>query len=212
MSGLHDVLAGFICLLLVPLGASLYLRERERSPRDLFLGSMLGQLFSLTAALLYMSFRGRLLSALRFGREVFLAILLTSVASFLITTLISLIKRESEEPIGEMAKSVRISILAASALVIAPLTEELMFRGLIMLGMAELLGNLNALLLSSLVFAVSHAKVVSIRLIPAIFVQGLIFGLPVTAVRSLIPSIVAHSFGNLPGVILTWKKGYEGQG
>ena len=202
--GLNDILVGFICLSLVPLVASLYLR-RFGKPNEIFKASMLGQLLALVTALLYLYFEDRLLLIFRIEGRGWIAFLLTPIATVSLTSLISLLKKDMEGPLGQVVKNVRMSVLAASALILAPITEELMFRGLIQWGMTGLVGKFPALIFSSLLFALSHAKIIELKLIPLVFVQGVMLGLPVAVVQSLSPSILAHSTANLPGVLLAYR-------
>jgi membrane protease YdiL (CAAX protease family) len=87
-------------------------------------------------------------------------------------------------------------LLAAS--VIAPVCEETFFRGYIITAMKRSVGAPAAILVSSVLFALSHGNLTV--LLPILLV-GLIFGVAFWRTGSLVPSIVAHSVLNAVGFI-----------
>jgi len=89
-----------------------------------------------------------------------------------------------------LATAVGTLVLAA---LVAPVLEEVLFRGIVFNGLRAHWGGWVAALVSSLLFALGHdpAKM------PATFVAGLIFTLFYTQSGSIIPSILAHAAGNI---------------
>lgn len=78
-------------------------------------------------------------------------------------------------------------------LVIAPIAEEIMFRGLILKTIAPF-GKTLAIVLSSLLFGLMHGN---IQQFFGAFVIGIMFAVIDIKCGSIIPSIIAHSFNNL---------------
>ena len=104
-------------------------------------------------------------------------------------------------------------LLALTLLVLAPVSEELVFRGFLLYPTMESLGPLAALLVTSAVFAALHSSMMPKEALPAIFAVGAILGLSVIRWGSLLPSMVSHSVLNLQGLLLLWRLGRgEGSG
>lgn len=78
--------------------------------------------------------------------------------------------------------------------VIAPLTEELFFRGVILRGLMKRYRLAPAIIVSSLLFALTHAN--PWQFFPPLVV-GLYFGWWCVKTRSLWPGLVGHAFYNL---------------
>ncbi len=77
--------------------------------------------------------------------------------------------------------------------IVAPLTEECLFRGVILQGFRQHYRVLPAVLLSSLLFAIIHLN--PWQLIDA-FLLGLLFGWLTVATGSLLPGICSHAAAN----------------
>lgn len=85
---------------------------------------------------------------------------------------------------------------------VAPLTEEALFRGLLLRGFERRYGLWPALVLSSSLFALFHLNVW--QALPA-FLAGLYLGWIYLATRSLWPSMLVHSvFNGLPVFLAAW--------
>lgn len=92
--------------------------------------------------------------------------------------------------------------LLATAIIIPPLTEEIMARGYNRLRMVESYGPMGGVILTGLIFALTHTKFISAEPILAISMVMLIIGsiswtYVVHKTGSLIPSIVAHAMTNV---------------
>jgi membrane protease YdiL (CAAX protease family) len=93
---------------------------------------------------------------------------------------------------------------AVQAVVLAPLMEELVYRGILQPTLVKGIGAGRALVLASAVFALAHGSLEPQGL-PALFVLGLALGYASYRTRSLVAPIVAHAAFNgvmLVGVML----------
>lgn len=101
---------------------------------------------------------------------------------------------------GQMLYVVSISFAPA-------LAEELAFRGIILGGMRKY-GNMNAVIISSLLFALMHGNM---RQIPFTFVFGIAMGIATVLSNSIWPAVVAHFLNNFFAAMLgvAGQHGYE---
>ncbi len=81
----------------------------------------------------------------------------------------------------------------AALVVVAPLTEEFLFRGLILRGFLRCYGARKAILASALLFGAFHLN--PWQFLPATVV-GVLFGWWFSQLRSLVPGIVGHALFN----------------
>lgn len=112
---------------------------------------------------------------------------------------------------GEMTDTIGKSVIAyiAAIYIIAPITEELVFRGLIMTDLRKVMKAFPAVLISAILFGAIHLMTGSIiTAIHAMF-GGLIFGLAYEKTGSLFTAIAAHLAGNLGGLIPSLLNGLE---
>lgn len=79
----------------------------------------------------------------------------------------------------------------------AAISEELLFRGVILTGLAHRLGRGMAILLSALMFTVMHGL-----LLPNYFVAGAVLGFVALTTRSILVPISIHFFHNLTALLL----------
>lgn len=118
----------------------------------------------------------------------------------------SLVKGE-EEGIRRRVDQVRQRVGPAGValfVVIPPLCEELLFRGVFFRGLIRGAGPFRALLYSALLFAVMHQTVVQITLMTFL---GLYFGAVVWLTGSLWAGVLAHAINNAAVLILTLRYG-----
>lgn len=90
----------------------------------------------------------------------------------------------------------------------APLTEELLFRGLILRALEKDLGIYVAIIGSTLLFALPHAQAgatggETIVLLAGIATIGLILGIATVRLDRLGPAIIGHFFFNAFGTLMT---------
>ena len=88
----------------------------------------------------------------------------------------------------------------ASTVVVAPLTEELLFRGLILRGFLSHYSKSKSVLASAILFAIMHQS--PWRFI-APLILGVILGWWFVQTRSLIPCFLGHALGNAFQLILS---------
>jgi hypothetical protein len=88
------------------------------------------------------------------------------------------------------------------SVVVAPIVEELLFRGLLYGTLRRWLAPAPAALLSAAVFAVAHGY--GVVGFAAVFTSGVLWAVAYERTRSLLPSILAHAAGNLlaTGIVL----------
>ncbi len=85
--------------------------------------------------------------------------------------------------------------------VIVPICEELLFRGLLLRGLNHTYGAVPALLVSSILFGLSHLRLPT-AILPAI-VAGLILGLIALRTSSIWPPVALHAAVNAVPVVIS---------
>lgn len=90
-----------------------------------------------------------------------------------------------------------------TVLLIAPIVEETVFRGLIMTKLRQFFSIPSSIIISALLFGVIHIMAGGFITVLHAFLGGLIFSMTYEKTKSLIPTIVAHIFGNLGGIAYT---------
>lgn len=126
------------------------------------------------------------------------------LAQFVVNPIvISLVERVKGAPVEtprqiDFARpgAVVLTITGISVIVIAPLVEEMFFRGFLYRGLRRWASPGGAAVISSVIFAGTH---VIPLIMPAIFVLGLVLSRLVERRDSLVPSIVAHAAFNAVG-------------
>ncbi|PIE01337.1 MAG: hypothetical protein CSA81_12195 [Acidobacteria bacterium] len=98
-----------------------------------------------------------------------------------------------------MNNPVSASVMILLSCLIAPIWEEFLFRGLIFKTMAHSMTRLEALLWSSLVFALFHPT----NYLPLVFTMGFCLGLIYMRSRNLLAPVVAHVLWNLTNLLMT---------
>jgi len=94
-------------------------------------------------------------------------------------------------------------LLVAAAAVAAPVAEEVIFRGILLPGLAGHMRAGKALLLSSAIFALFHVPTHGVAAVgPGML--GLVFGWARLRTGGLTAPIVLHGINNLAVVLLTW--------
>ena len=102
------------------------------------------------------------------------------------------------EPVFEKASPLYSALML---LLIAPLVEELIFRGLILYGLKDYTGDFIAAIASSLFFAILHYTSTPIPLLFVIFLDGFLLSYFVLKWRNLLPLIIAHTLINLQALL-----------
>ncbi len=98
------------------------------------------------------------------------------------------------EGFGELA------VLFVKYVILSAVLEELLFRG-VFISSLRVYGNGFAVIVSALVFALSHTAVSSV---PSAFLFGLFFGFLFVKTNSLVPSIIFHLINNAAAFLLQY--------
>lgn len=104
-----------------------------------------------------------------------------------------------------------IILLGFVVLILMPVGEEVLFRGIAYIGFAGRFGRTKGILLSALLFAILHGYIRNFAPsvlggIP-IFLMGVILAWLLIRTRSLIPCIITHSLVNLIWLVIWFGKG-----
>jgi sodium transport system permease protein len=141
---------------------------------------------------------------------------LSDLGNWLLTSFPELRKRLTETtPLAELMEAVQRGQgpsgwawpLALVVVVLAPVCEELAFRGFILTGLRQRFHPWTAILLSSFLFAASHLNV--FQMVPT-FILGVILGVVATRSRSILPGILLHLLYNGLFVASVAFPGYAG--
>lgn len=92
------------------------------------------------------------------------------------------------------------AVFALTAIVIAPVTEEIIFRRVIFSFLASKSSRIGSVLLCSLIFALIH---VNLKNLPALFVLGIVFQFLMIWRKSLYPAIIMHMTNNLAAILMS---------
>lgn len=101
-----------------------------------------------------------------------------------------------------------VILLGFVMVILMPVAEEILFRGIAYIGLAGRFGQTKGIVLSALLFAVLHGYIRSfvplvLGGIP-IFLMGLILAWLYIRTKSLIPCIITHSLVNLILILIYW--------
>lgn len=138
--------------------------------------------------------------ALVLGLPIFLV---TSGAIFWLSDISNLIERQY--PLDEQEFAILVRLMSGGltsillVCIIAPLFEELLFRGIILNSFLNHYSPQGAIFLSSLLFALYHLNIYQM---PAAFLIGYFSGWLYFKTQSLWPSILSHCFYNSGGMLL----------
>ena len=137
------------------------------------------------------------------GRFVFTAIAVTPLLYAAISLILGLLPEAWLEEYAEAAASLNqkgvLSIIAT--VLVAPLVEEIIFRGLMLSRLNRVLPGWLAVLLSALLFSACHGQAVWMAYT---FVLGVIFGFFALRAKSVWPSLCAHILINGIGQITVY--------
>lgn len=123
------------------------------------------------------------------------------VYTFVLTNLIGL--KMPEQPVVKLfgRSGAGFAFAVLFIVVLAPLGEEVFFRGFVYKGFRRRWGAGRAMLLSSMIFAVFHIE-------PLLFLPMFIIGMILSALfeyrRSLAPNILLHGLNNLIALLATY--------
>ena len=106
---------------------------------------------------------------------------------------------EDYEPVPTRSFSLILMLISAS--VLAPVGEEIYFRGLIFEELGRLWGHLASAFVTSLFFSAAHGNLVGF---PLLFLLGLILAGLKSSTRWILPPMVAHSAYNTSVILLAY--------
>ncbi len=103
--------------------------------------------------------------------------------------------------VTEAVAEAPIALMILSVLIIAPITEEFVFRGLILNKLLNSFGLTVSVAVSTCLFSLVHLMTGDpLTAVSAVF-TGAIFGVCFAKTGSLLPAVAAHIFANLAGFI-----------
>ncbi len=94
-----------------------------------------------------------------------------------------------------------IAATVLASVVIAPLAEEVLFRGVVFAGLRDRWGQLAGILVSSGLFALVHLS--AYQFVP-VFILGMLLAVLASSTRSIWPSILCHALFNASGVAMLY--------
>ena len=103
----------------------------------------------------------------------------------------------------EFSPQLLISVIIG-AVILAPLFEEMIFRGILQTSLLNLLGQRRwpTLIISSLLFSLTHWWVVPWQGLLPLFIIGLVFGYVYERTGSLLTSVVTHALFNASNIAI----------
>jgi membrane protease YdiL (CAAX protease family) len=104
-----------------------------------------------------------------------------------------------EQIFGAEPSGGAIVALFVMAVVLAPLIEETLFRGVMQSALRQQFGAFGAITISALIFALAHPQ--GPLAVPALFVLGAVFATLREIRGSILPGMIAHAMNN--GVVMT---------
>lgn len=96
-----------------------------------------------------------------------------------------------------------IILQIVALLIISPITEEIICRGLILTRIQRNFHNVIAILFSGLLFGIIHLVAGGITLSIGALIMGIIFGTIYVKTKSLVITIISHSIANIPDFIIS---------
>ena len=93
-------------------------------------------------------------------------------------------------------------LMVINLLVLAPVAEEMLCRGIMISGLKEKFSEKTAIIVSSVIFGAMHIMAGGPVLAIGSVIMGLLFGLTYKKTGSLVAAIVVHAAANLPDFIL----------
>lgn len=128
------------------------------------------------------------------------------IAAFGFSSFSSIIQESVPIPqslLGNATEDLGNSVAAyiAAIFIIAPIIEEIVFRGLIMTRLRKTFSAGWAIFFSALLFGFIHLMTGSVVTAIHAFLGGLIFALTYEKIGSLIPAVIAHFSANVGGLV-----------
>ena len=147
----------------------------------------------------------RYLMGLKFTFKSIVRVVAVSLISALPLTYLTTILAPTSHQI-----QVSIPLLIPMVLILAPIGEELLFRGLLLGCLMRCISRWRSIMISSTIFALTHLPAFSaysetpltmFLIFAGAFILGVIAGHFKTSLNSLIPAIITHSIFNFSGIV-----------
>lgn len=132
--------------------------------------------------------------------------------TILINPLVSLAHDQHQDVVKELndARGVKLALIALVAGLVAPICEELLFRGLLLRALRRRVSPVAAVAISALVFALAHPlldpTIGTVAVVPALFALGAISGVLALRRGNLSMSIFLHIGFNLLTTVFALRK------
>ena len=123
--------------------------------------------------------------------------------TILILPLVNLTNGQHQDVVNELdkARGVQLALIAIVAGLVAPVCEELLFRGLLLRALRRRVSPVAAVTISALVFALAHPlldpTLGTLAVVPALFAMGAVSGVLAIRRGNLSMSIFLHIGFNL---------------
>ena len=175
---------------------------------DVMTLTLISGLLTIAVVLAFYLLRRKKLSEALWLRPVSASTMLTGASLapamyFAVIVVLAALPKAWTESYGEASSSIDTgSVLGViSVAIVAPIAEELIFRGLVMNRLSRVMPGWLAVLLSAAVFGVCHGELVWFCYA---FVLGAVFGFIDLRAGSVLPSILGHVAFNAIGQIMTF--------
>ncbi len=103
-----------------------------------------------------------------------------------------------------------VLLMVVNLLVLAPIAEEMLCRGIMMNGLKKRFSPKTALVLSAVIFGAMHIMAGGPVLVIGCIIIGLIFGLTYHKTGSLTAAVIVHAAANLPDFIFMALPPFDG--
>lgn len=124
----------------------------------------------------------------------FILVISTSLVSYFFTEIIGI---HRENPYVNIPEE-KLRMISIMAVFIAPVIEEIFFRGFMQPALVKSFGVFGGIFLTALIFGLSHAQYLDYSTaLVAVIVIGLVLGTTRHYTNSVVPGIIAHLLNNL---------------
>ena len=143
----------------------------------------------------------------------------TTVVWSIFSLVISIILNTVAERLGEedelkhIIRQSSIWVVILTLFIIAPLSEEIIFRGILLVGLVEIMPLSVAIIVDGLIFSLVHIGAywensTAYKLIHliGIFILGSMLAYTFSVYHSLTLNAIAHAVANIPGLIFVYKE------
>lgn len=115
----------------------------------------------------------------------------------------SVMIRNSAEYYSGVCSGLGLVLMIMNLLIVAPISEEIVLRGIVYTRVEKTTNPVVAIMVSSLLFGLMHIMAGGPVLVIGAMLMGVVFGLIYYKTNSLLICFIAHSIANLPDFILS---------